>query len=185
VTTAEHADRHRTRPPAGHSEYHRNLLLTQAFRDHAAAVFGVARRVGGQNNASDVTQEVFLRLWAHPERFDPARGPLRSYLCTVARGVAIDFTRQERARMARDGRSTLVGLVPEVDPEHVVIRDDDARRVNRALGQLEVDERTAIVEAFTHDISYRQAADRLRLPEGTVKSRIRLGLRKLRDDLQQ
>ena len=87
--------------------------------------------------------------------------------------------------MARDWRSTLVGLVPDVDPEHVAIRDDDARRVNRALGQLEVDERTAIVEAFAHDISYRQAADRLRLPEGTVKSRIRVGLRKLRDDPQQ
>jgi RNA polymerase sigma-70 factor, ECF subfamily len=185
VTTAEHPDHHHTTPPAGHVEHHRNLLLTQAFRDHAAAVFVVARRVGGHNNASDVTQEVFLRLWAHPERFDPARGPLRSYLCTVARGVAIDFTRQERARMARDWRSTLPARVPDVDPEHTAILHDDARRVTQALGQLDAGERTAIVEAFTHDISYRQAADRLSLPEGTVKSRIRLGLRKLRDDLQQ
>lgn len=155
-------------------------MLTQAFREHAAAVYVVARKVGGQNNAADVTQEVFLRLWAHPERFDPTRGPLRTYLCTVARGVAIDIARQERARSARDGRSIASSVAADVDPAHAALRADDARRVRKALDLLAIEERTAIVEAFDNDLSYREAADRLHLPEGTVKSRIRLGMRKLR-----
>jgi RNA polymerase sigma-70 factor (ECF subfamily) len=162
------------------SEHLRTTLLTQAFREHGAAVYGVAQRVAGSNNAADVTQEVFLRLWAHPERFDPQRGPLRAYLCTVARGVAIDLARQDRARMTRDGRSTISSMPPEADPANAVVRADEARSVRVALDQLAPPERIAIVEAFANDISYREAADRLQVPEGTLKSRIRLGMRKLR-----
>jgi RNA polymerase sigma-70 factor, ECF subfamily len=159
------------------------VQFDDAFREHAAAVYRVARRIGGGNNAADVTQEVFLRLLTHPERFDPARGSLRSYLCTVARGVAIDVARREHARRDRDQRGAPLRPVADLDPEHAAIRRDDALRVRAALRELRPDERLAIVEAYGSEVTYRQAALRLRVPEGTVKSRIRIGLTKLRAGL--
>ena len=81
--------------------------LAEAYRRHGGIVFGLARRLLFDNVlAEEVTQEVFVRLWHEPERFDPERGSLRTYLLTMAHGRAVDLLRSERSRRAREERST-------------------------------------------------------------------------------
>src|SRR5579872_7063183 len=79
--------------------------LAEAYRRHGGAVESLARRVLGTTEAAeDITQEVFIRLWERPERFDPARGSLRSFLLAIAHGRAVDHLRSQSARYAREER---------------------------------------------------------------------------------
>src|SRR5271155_3943245 len=86
--------------------------LAEVYRRHGGAVLGLARRItGSQHEAEDVVQEVFLRLWKQPERFDPARGALRSFLLTQSHGRAVDHVRSLTARQNRevtDARATAI-----------------------------------------------------------------------------
>ncbi len=79
--------------------------LAEAYRRHGAASFGLALRiVADRRLAEEVVQEVFLRLWNEPEKFDPERGSLRSYLLAQAHGRSVDLVRAESARRAREER---------------------------------------------------------------------------------
>src|ERR1700677_43413 len=79
------------------------IALAEIYRRHGGAVFGLARRVlNNQTEAEDVTQEIFLRLWNQPERFDPARGTLRSFLLTQAHARAVDVIRSLNASRRRE-----------------------------------------------------------------------------------
>jgi RNA polymerase sigma-70 factor (ECF subfamily) len=156
--------------------------LTEAFRENRRLIYDIARRICGDDSAADVTQEVFLRLWRRPEMFDPDRGTMRRYLVTLSRGVAIDFLRRETARKRRDDRGSRGGEV-DADVSVRAVREEAVGRVVIALASLSQLERDAIVTAFYEDLSYREVASRLGLPEGTVKSRIRLGLQKMRCEL--
>src|SRR5271166_4480601 len=81
------------------------VALAEAFRRHGGAVFGLAKRVlGNPTEAEDVTQEVFLRLWNQPDRFDPERGSLRSFLLAQAHGRAVDAVRSSSSRQRREER---------------------------------------------------------------------------------
>ena len=152
------------------------------YRDHASAVFGLAHRLlGDRSQAEEVAQEVFVRLWRTPEHFDPARGSLRTFLLTDCHGRAVDVIRSETARRRReerDGRTT-----------HLHVDDDLADRVCDGavhdqvallLPTLPECEREAIALAYSAQVTYRQVAAILGVPEGTVKSRIRSGLARLR-----
>lgn len=127
-------------------------------------------------------QEVFLRLWNDPTRFDPDRGALRSYLLTQAHGRSIDALRSGTARRAREGRDA-VARSDVKNVEDAVIDLSTAVSVKRAVDLLPDDERQAIDLAYFGGHSYREVAVLLSQPEGTIKSRIRSGLKRLREQL--
>jgi len=154
------------------------------FHRHAAAVAGVARRItGSQARAEEVLQEVFLRLWRAPERYDATRGTLRSFLLIDANARAIEFVRSESARRDREVRDGRRPGAPTPSVERVVWERSVAGHLADALDALPTGEREAIELAYYGGYTYREVADRLGQPEGTVKSRIRAGLHRLHDRL--
>jgi len=164
----------------------RQDALAELFRRHGGAVLSLARRVlsGDRAAAEEVTQEVFLKLWQHPERFDAARGSLRSFLLTQAHTRAVDRLRSEGARRRREASDAAGRFVEPVDDlERQVFDLAMAEHVRSAMAQLPDAERQAIVLAYFGGHTYREVATLLDQPEGTVKSRIRTGLRRLREAL--
>lgn len=159
----------------------RRGALAEAYRRHAGAVFALARRLVGEAFiAEEVVQEVFLHLWRMPERFDADRGSLRSYLLALAHGRAIDVLRSEGSRRAREEREARTRAESEYDIEREVWDMMIADRVREAMQALPEGERRAIVLAYFGGHTYRDVARLLGEPEGTVKSRIRSGLRRMR-----
>lgn len=158
--------------------------LAEIYRRHAGAVFALARRLIGEGaGAEEIVQEVFLRLWQQPERFDPARGSLRSFLLAQSHGRAVDSLRSEGSRRRREEKDFRRTAESGYDVEHEVWDLAVADRVQVALGTLPEEERKAIEMAYYGGHTYREVADVLGQPEGTVKSRIRAGLRRLRTEL--
>ena len=144
------------------------------------AVYGLSRQVlRDEGLAQDVTQEIFLRLWNEPQRFDPERGSLRSFLLREAHSRSIEKVRSEEARKQRESRSEFRDRPVLRDTEDDVIASLTSNEVRNALSQLPEAERSAIVLAYYGGHSYREVASVLGAPEGTIKSRIRSGLLKL------
>lgn len=162
------------------------VALAEVYRRHGGAVYGLARRVlNNQTEAEDVTQEVFLRLWNQPERFDPSRGNLRSYLLTQSHSRAVDMVRSlssARRREISDAART-AGAAYDVHREawDVMVSEE----VLRALRALPEDERRAIELAYFEGHTYVQVAEILDVPEGTIKGRIRNGMRRMRGELSR
>jgi RNA polymerase sigma-70 factor (ECF subfamily) len=157
------------------------VALAEAYRRHGGAVFGLAKRVlNNSTDAEDVTQEVFLRLWNQPDRFDPARGSLRSFLLAQAHGRAVDAVRSSSSRRAREARDALRTAESPYDMQREVWDLAVADQVASAMGELPEEERRAIELAYFDGRTYREVAELLDQPEGTVKSRIRNGMRRMR-----
>ena len=162
----------------------RQDALAEAYRRHAGAAFGLALRILRERTlAEEIVQDVFLRLWNDPERFDPGRGSLRAYLLAQTHGRAVDLLRAEVARKHREERDARRTPVPADDLEREVWELTLAEQVRGALEQRSSDERDAIGLAYFGGHSYREVASLLGAPEGTVKSRIRSGLGRLRQSL--
>jgi RNA polymerase sigma-70 factor (ECF subfamily) len=160
------------------------VALAEVYRRHGGAVFGLARRVlSNESEAQDVTQDVFLRLWNHPDRFDAARGSLRSFLLTQSHGKAVDAIRSlnaRRSREVRDGELT-ASATYDINNEAWDLALSD--QVTRALDALTDQERKVIELAYFEGQTYAEVARTLDQPEGTVKSRIRKGMQRMRSVL--
>jgi RNA polymerase sigma-70 factor (ECF subfamily) len=161
--------------------------LAEVYRRHGAAVHALAARVVGSTAmADDVTQETFVNLWRRPERFDASRGSLRGFLLTLAHSRAVDALRSEAARTAREqrgGQEAFLSAGYDIERHAWDLLVADQVRV--AFDDLPATERTAIEMAYFKGFSYRQVAATLGEPEGTIKSRIRSGLRRLHRALEQ
>jgi RNA polymerase sigma-70 factor, ECF subfamily len=163
---------------------YRDDALAEVYRRHAGAVFALARRVvNDKQMAEEVVQEVFLRLWNAPDKFDPARGSLRSYLLAHTHGRAVDLLRSESSRKRREEKDARHAAEGGYDLEHEVWDLAVADHVRTAIDRLPEGERNAIELAYFKGLTYREVAALLDQPEGTVKSRIRSGMRRLATEL--
>lgn len=159
--------------------------LARIYERYGGAVRSLALRVGRDPNLADeVSQTVFTALWSAPERFDPQRGSLRTWLLTQAHARTVDALRSESARRRREDRQARLADPPPPEVEaaaQLAVRKDSVRRAVEALPE---SERDAILLTYFRGYTYREAAELLGQPEGTVKSRIRAGLRRLRSALE-
>ena len=157
------------------------------YRTEAAGVRAAALRVLGRaSDADDVCQEVFLRFWRDPRRFDPARGELGSYLRLMARSRALDLWRHDQAAGRARDRLKVVARDDEPRgeelPAHAAEREEERAVVRAALRRLPPAQREALVLSYWGSLSPHEIADRAGVPFGTARSRMRLGLDKLRHD---
>ena len=162
---------------------------SEAFRmvyeRHSGAVLSLAKRVlRNQQLAEDVSQEVFVQLWNKPERFDPDRGSLRTFLMTMAHGKSVDVVRSETSRKEREERDSLKAPVAAAGVDETVGRSLEDETVRSALHQLPDEQRIPIELAYFGGNTYREVASHLGQPEGTVKSRIRIGMASLSKSLK-
>jgi RNA polymerase sigma-70 factor (ECF subfamily) len=158
---------------------HSPAALAEVYRRHGSAVVEHARRFGQPDAAEDVAQEVFLALWRDPARFEPSRGSLRTYLLALVHNRSIDMYRSEQGRRRRQVRFC---SSPEARSslDDTVVVAAEAAQVRASLDDLPATERVAIDLAYFGHHSYKEVAQLLDQPEGTVKSRIRHGLQTLR-----
>lgn len=154
---------------------------------HARAMYSlVLRIVADEGDAEDVVQEVFAQAWRQAARYDPSRGAVGAWLLMMARTRAIDRVRARRARPGERPieQTDVLGLASgDPDVASGLIGAEQTRQVIRALGELPMLQRLAIELAYYEGLTQREIAARLEEPLGTVKTRIRLGLLKLRDAL--
>jgi RNA polymerase sigma-70 factor (ECF subfamily) len=152
-------------------------------RQHWRKVFNVAYKfVGKHDTAEDLTQDIFLKIFRSLDTFD-RRANFQTWLISVSRNLCIDYYRSVRKeRETIDAQVNAADLSPvsrEVGPDAALEQRDLAALLKRALDKLPVSLRTAVVMRDMQELSYQEIADRLRLPEGTVKSRINRGRREL------
>jgi RNA polymerase sigma-70 factor (ECF subfamily) len=165
------------------ARYHEDALA-EAYRRHAGSVFALASRMLWERTvAEEVVQEIFLRLWEHPERYDRSRGALRSFLLMDAHARCVDRVRADARRREREERSARAEMVADYDVDLEAYDLTVAEQVREALATLSSGEREAIELAYFGGHTYRDVARILEQPEGTVKSRIRTGLMRLRTQL--
>jgi RNA polymerase sigma-70 factor (ECF subfamily) len=158
--------------------------LAEVYNRHSGAVHGLARRIlRDETLAEEITQEVFLRLWNNPEKFDADRGSLRSFLLAHTHGRSVDLIRSESARRTREDRDARLAVGETQNVEDEVWDMALAEQIKNALSSLIEGERKAIELAYFGGHTYREVADLLGEPEGTVKSRIRSGMKRLRSEL--
>lgn len=151
--------------------------LETVFQRYGGAVESMARRVlRSEALAEDTVQEVFVAFWESPERFDPARGSLRTFLLTLAHRRAVDLVRSEQARFNREER---MPADPPASIDDEVWSRTVSAEVREAVESLSEGEKVAIKLAYFGHMTYVEVAEHLGVPEGTVKSRIRSGMRRL------
>jgi RNA polymerase sigma-70 factor (ECF subfamily) len=155
--------------------------LTELYDRHARAALVLARRMTGADaTAEEVVQDGFLAVWRHAAKYDAARGSVRSWLLGIVRYRALDALRGDRTRLGA------VAPGPSFDdalhvpaPDLALERRDTEREVRRAIAALPRAQAHPIALAFYGGLTQAEIADHLRVPLGTIKSRIRMGLGKL------
>jgi RNA polymerase sigma-70 factor (ECF subfamily) len=162
--------------------------FARVYDEHYRGVHATAYRVlGNAAQAQDVVQDVFVRVWKNPQKFDARRGELGSYLRLMARSRAVDLWRESQAAgRASDRLKVVVAHEAPRDadqPDHLALQDADRSTVREALGRLPDPQREALVLAYWGGLTADQIAVRAGVPLGTAKSRIRLGLTRLRGEL--
>lgn len=159
--------------------------LGQLYDRYGRVVYAViSRMVGSPEAAEEVTQDVFHAVWRRAQTYRSDRGAVRGWLLTIARNAGIDWRRSKSGRLSRDGSIDDAAGVPadtRVDEQvNIRLRDERVREVVRALPD---EQRRVLDLAFWGGLSQTEIAAKTGLPLGTVKSRVRLAMAKLRDGL--
>ncbi len=160
--------------------------LGELYDQHARAVYSLACRIlRDPGEAEDVVQDVFAQAWKQASRFDAARANAGAWLMMMSRSRAIDRLRARRTRLQTIPDAETLADAPEgtPDPESRAMTTEDATRVRAALAALDDAQRAPIELAYYEGLSQTEIAERLREPLGTIKTRIRTGLLKLRSAL--
>jgi RNA polymerase sigma-70 factor (ECF subfamily) len=157
--------------------------LVDLYDRYSGFVYALAMRtLIDRQAAEDVTQDVFVSLWEHPEWIESGRGTLRGFLGTLTHRRAVDAIRREEARRRRESRvAREEGDVPDL--AEAALRSDTTGKVRTALELLPDAQRQALELAYFHGYTYRQVAIVLGIPEGTAKSRLRLALARIAQSL--
>jgi RNA polymerase sigma factor (sigma-70 family) len=156
--------------------------LALAFvRRFQRIAYGVALAVTGDpGTAEDVTQQAFEQAWRHASVYDSRRGPVRAWLTTITRNLAIDVVRARSARPVDPGDLAVLLAAMTDSPERVAVAHDSAEGLRQALAGLPAPQARAVAMSGIYGMTARQVADAEGIPLGTAKTRIRDGLRKLR-----
>jgi RNA polymerase sigma-70 factor (ECF subfamily) len=160
--------------------------LAELYDRHARPVYSLALRiVQDPSDAEDVVQDVFSQAWRQASRYDAARGAVGAWLLTVARSRAIDRLRAKRVRpdVAAPAKMVRDVLDPAVLQDAQLVSGEQVARVRSALAELPMPQRSALELAYYEGLTHAEIAARLKEPLGTVKTRIRLAMMKLRDAL--
>jgi RNA polymerase sigma-70 factor (ECF subfamily) len=159
--------------------------LAVLYDRHVRSVYSLAFRIiGDASDAEEVVQDVFAQVWKQASRYDTSRGVVIAWMLMMTRSRAIDRIRARRGLppAAPDSWKGLAEMVdPAEGPELTTLTADQIGRVRDALNALPLPQRLAIQLAFYEGLTHVEIAERLEEPLGTVKTRIRLGLLKLRD----
>lgn len=149
-------------------------------------VYGLAMTIVGDSAAAeDVAQETFTRAWRHAGAYDARRGPVSTWLLTIARNLAIDALRLRRADpIDPNTLISLQGPAKERGPEERAVESDDAQRLQAAIVLLPDEQRRALVLAAFYGKTAREISESENVPLGTAKTRIRSAMIKLRGSLQ-
>ncbi|MEN8183074.1 MAG: sigma-70 family RNA polymerase sigma factor [Myxococcota bacterium] len=158
--------------------------LGHLYDRHAGQALGVALRVlGSREDAEDVVQDVFWRLWTGRARYDPARGRFRGWFNAMARNRAIDVLRSGARRTSMRAEDPAALTIEEDGPEENAEAELHRRRVEAALATLPPELKELVELAFYRGLTHREIAQHIGQPLGTVKSRIHRSLGMLREAL--
>lgn len=153
---------------------------------YSGAAYGLAFRITGDGTlAEDVVQDAFVSVWKQAGRFDPERGQVKSWLLTIVHHKAVDAVRRRANRSERalpEGPEEFIATIGS--PEQVTEMTMDAAAVREAVRAVPEDQRRTIEMAYFEGLTHVEIAERMDVPLGTVKSRLRIGLEKMRESLR-
>ena len=153
---------------------------------YGGVAYGLAQRITNDASlAEDVVQDAFVSVWKQCGRFDPERGNVRSWLLTIVHHKAVDAVRRSSARAERalpEGAEEF--LAASTRPDELAEWSMEAEAVREAVKQVPEDQRMTIEMAYFLGLTHVEIAERMGVPLGTVKSRLRIGLDKMREYLR-
>jgi len=184
---------HVTRQSAQISPLTVQMLAVRDARDRAAfaALFdhfaprlkGFIMRSGtGSGQAEEIVQDVMLTVWSKADQFDPERAQVSAWVYQIARNRHIDIVRKENRPLPEE-----LGTDPSAEPDasQILAVEQEAQQLKDALGRLKPDQRDMIEKAYLGELTHQEINTQTGLQLGTIKSRIRLGLEKLRHELKE
>ncbi|WP_238114086.1 sigma-70 family RNA polymerase sigma factor [Yoonia sp. I 8.24] len=157
--------------------------FAQLFDHFAPRLKGFIMRSGtGSGQAEEIVQEVMLTVWRKADQFDPERAQVSAWIYQITRNRQIDVIRKENKPLPEE-----LGEDPSAEPDasQILAVEQEAGQLKNALGRLKPDQREMIEKAYLGELTHQEISTQTGLPLGTIKSRIRLGLEKLRHELKE
>ena len=153
---------------------------------HSRSAYSVAHKLTGEkHSAEDLSQDAFIKVWRSANRYRPQRGSVRTWILSVVRNHGIDWLRASASR--RRTQEKVEASAPRYEPSEAFAQawhEDRLGRLREALDALPYAQRQVLELAHFYGLTHMEIAERLRLPPGTVKGRVRLGVEKLRNNIE-